>query len=193
MEGVLAGLRDECGSPYLDDVLCFSKTFHGHVEDLRQVLCRLREHGAKLRPKKCELFKRQVRYVGRLVTSKGVQVDPKDLEAVLEMKERRPKNVGEIRALLGFLGYYRSFTQDFSRVARPLFKLQEHPAPSNSNPGAAKSTQKGKSSGQLPSRTPVQWTPEHSAVVSCLVDMLIIPPILAYPDFSLHSAHGCFQ
>ena len=185
MEGMLAGLRDECCSPYLDDVLCFSKTFQGHVEDLRRVLCRLREHGVKLRAKKCELFKRQVRYVGRLVTSEGVQIDPKDLEAVLHMKERQPKNVGEVRALLGFLGYYRSFIQDFSRIARPLFKLQEQPAASNKSPVTAKSNQKGKNSGQLPSRTPVQWTPEHSAVVSRLVDMLINPPILAYPDFHL--------
>ncbi len=73
----------------------------------------LTEHGVKLRPKKCGLFKRQVRYVGRLVTSEGIQVDPNDLEAVMQWKEREPKNVGEVRALLGFLGYYRSFIQDF--------------------------------------------------------------------------------
>lgn len=40
-------------------------------------------------------------------------------------------------------------------------------------------------SGQLSSKAPVQWTSEHSAVVSHLVDMLTSPPILAYPDFEL--------
>lgn len=176
---VLDGLRDEC---------CFSKTFHDHVDDLRKVLRRLREHGVKLRPNKCELFKRQVRYVGRLVTSEGIQIDPKDLEAVRHLKDSEPKNVGEVRALLGFLGYYRTFMQDFSRLARPLFKLIESPSESSQGATVARSNKaksKSSSSGQLSSKTPVQWTSEHSAVVSNLVNMLTSPPILAYPDFEL--------
>ncbi len=185
MEGVLNGLRDECCFPYLDDVLCFSKTFPDHVKNLKRVFCRLREHGVKLRPKKCELFKHQVRYVGRLVTSEGIQVDSKNLEAVLQWKEREPKNVGEVRALLGFLGYYRSFIQDFSRIARPLFKLQENPGENGGNPLKTRPTKLGVKKGQLPSKTPVQWTSEHSAVVARLVDMLTSSPILAYPDFNL--------
>jgi len=94
MEGVLEGVRDDCCSPYLDDVLCYSKTFNEHVEDLRRVLCRMREHGIKLRPKKCEIFKHQVRYIGRLVSAEGVQIDPKDTEAVLCLKEKEPQTVG---------------------------------------------------------------------------------------------------
>ncbi|KAL6455438.1 hypothetical protein MHYP_G00361400 [Metynnis hypsauchen] len=123
MEGALEGLRDECCSPYLDDVLCYSKTFSDHVTNLKQILGRLRACRIKLRPTKCELFRRQVRYVGRLVSGEGVQIDPKDLEAVRQLGERRPATVGEVRALLGFLSYYRSFIQDFSRLARPLFEL----------------------------------------------------------------------
>lgn len=185
MEGVLSGLRDECCFPYLDDILCFSKSFQDHIEDLKRVFCRLREHGVKLRPKKCGLFKRQVRYVGRLVTSEGIQVDPNDLEAVMQWKEREPKNVGEVRALLGFLGYYRSFIQDFSRIARPLFKLQESPEASGEKSVKTRTTKQSIKKGQLPSKTPVQWTPEHRAVVASLVDMLTSFPILAYPDFNL--------
>lgn len=188
MEGVLDGLRDKCCSPYLDDVLCFPKSFHDHVEDLRRVLNRLWEHGIKLCAKNCELFRRQVKYVGRLVTSEGVQIDPKDLDAVLQMKEREPKNVGEVRGLLGFLGYYRTFIQDFSRIARPLFQLVEGLSQPNQLPVKGTITpakRKVTKSAQLPSHTPIQWTPEHSAVVSPLIDMLTNPPSLAYPDFNL--------
>ena len=153
------------------------------MEDVRRVLCQLRASGIKLRPNKCNLFKRQVRYVGRLVSGEGVQIDPKDLEAVTQFKERKPTTVGEVRALLGFLSYYRSFIQDFSRVARPLFELLQ-----NMEWGSGVSiaqSEKKKSSKQLPSRTPVRWTEEHSAVVGRIVTMLTNPPILAYPDFNL--------
>lgn len=43
--------------------------------------------------KKCELFKRQVRYIGRLVSGEGVYIDPADLEAVRALKNKEPRTV----------------------------------------------------------------------------------------------------
>lgn len=111
MEAVLEGIRDECCVPYLDDVLCYSKTFDDHVNHLRQVFCRMRQHGIKLRPAKCELFKKQIRYLGRTVSENGIQIDPKDVEAVMALKERKPTLWGRSGLCSGF-----------SATTGPLFK-----------------------------------------------------------------------
>ena len=99
------------------------RSFEEHVAGVRKVLRALQHHGVKLKPEKCELFRREVRYVGRLVSADGVRIDPKDLEAVVSLKTNTPQTVGDIRRILGFLSYYRSYIQDFSRIARPLYEL----------------------------------------------------------------------
>ena len=89
-------LRDFKGSicePYLDDVLCFSKlSFEDHVMILDKVLERLEEKGVKLRAEKCVFGKREVRYLGRLVSAEGYRPDPADTAAVQKFTEA-PKNV----------------------------------------------------------------------------------------------------
>ncbi len=182
MEEMLDSLRDDCCIPYLDDILCYAKTFEDHLEGLRRVLKALQQHGVKLRPKKCEFFKREVRYVGRLVSGEGVRVDPKDLNAILSLKEKSPSTIGEVRRLLGFLSYYRTYIQDFSRIAKPIYDLLQ--VKNNAHVVMKKINKTEGKSNQLPSKTPVVWTEKHKNTLGTLIDILTHPPVLAYPDFN---------
>ena len=123
MEETLADYRDEICIPYLDDVLVFNPTFDTHIDGVRKVLRRLREKGIKLKPRKCLLFRKEVRFLGQLVSKKGCRVDPEDIKAVVKLKDKRPSTVKEVRQLLGLLGYYRKYIPNFSKRAGCLYAL----------------------------------------------------------------------
>ena len=57
---------------YLDDVIVFSHTEEEHLERMRVIFDRLREHGLKLKPSKCEVFKTEINYLAHHVSKKGV-------------------------------------------------------------------------------------------------------------------------
>ena len=69
---------------YLDDVIVFSQTEKGHLERMCVVFDRLREHGLKLKPSKCDVFKMEINYLAHHVSKKGVLPSKKNLEAIAE-------------------------------------------------------------------------------------------------------------
>ncbi|KAK6178710.1 hypothetical protein SNE40_011231 [Patella caerulea] len=179
MDNSLEGLRDNICMPYLDDVLVHSGSFSDHISHLRTVLRRLRENGIKLKPAKCEFFKKQIRYLGHVVSETGYTMDPKDVQAVVALKERSPKTVGDVRQLLGFIGYYRRYVPDFSRRAKPLFDLLQVKGATTTQ-----KTKHKKKKDQRSSASDVEWTDEHRACLNELINSLILPPVMGYPDFS---------
>ena len=184
MEGCLGELRDEICIPYLDDVIVFSRTFNQHLENLRKVLRRLREHGVKLKPRKCKVFRKEVKFLGRVVSSEGYKLDMDSINPVLNLQNTTPKTVGDIRKLVGLLGYYRRYIKDFSRIAKPIYDLLTAPIESKSRIRNEKLNFKRKqSSNQLPSNFSIQWTEEHKKALDQLVKLLTSPPIMAYPCF----------
>ena len=185
MEHCLGALRDEMCIPYLDDVIVFSASFDEHIEHLRRVLQRLKSHGVKLKPKKCELFKREVTFLGRIISQDGYQMDPKATRAVTDLKNVTPKTVGEVRRVVGLLGVYRRHIKNFAKIAKPTYDLLNHGPLQKAVATKTPKKTSSKSHGQLPSKTPVKWETKHQSALNRLIDCITSPPILAHPDYSL--------
>ena len=88
MERVLQGLHWKTLLLYLDDVIMMAPTFEQHLERLEEVLLRLRKAGLKLKPSKCEMLQKRVRYLGHIVGEDGVSTDPQKVQAVKEWEAR---------------------------------------------------------------------------------------------------------
>ena len=153
MNECLVGLLNVICIPYLDDVLGYSKTFEGHLHHCKAILRRLIEHGIKLNPEKCVFFKNEVKYLGHVVSAEGYKVDPVSDEVIDKLKEP-PKTVGDLRSLLGFIGYYRSFVRDFSKKAKPLYDLLCKNKDSKPEVGKKKGKKKNV---QRPSNDVIEW------------------------------------
>lgn len=109
MEACLEDLRGVICQPYLDDNLVHNTSFDDHVNHVRTVLQRYQKHGVKLSPHKCELFQRKVRFLGRIVSEDGYSMDPAEIAPVQALKLRKPATVGDLRKMMGFLSYYRTY------------------------------------------------------------------------------------
>ena len=106
---------------FIDDIVIYSKNKEEHAEHLRIVLQRLREHKLYAKFSKCDFWLREVQFLGHIVLEKGISVDPREIQDVLNWKA--PTSVSEIQSFLGLAGYYRRFVPDFSKIARPMTEL----------------------------------------------------------------------
>ena len=172
MEECLVDLNRRYCFIYLDDVIIFSDNFEEHLRRLELVLKRFEEAGLKLSAKKCSFFMRRVKYVGHIVSEQGIEPD---LDKIAKVRDwPTPSTPEEVRRFLGFVGYYRRFIPNFSKIARPLTNL----IPATNTPKRRKV--------KTPHSGIWKWDEEEEQAFTTLKQHLISYPILAYPDFSKH-------
>ena len=194
MNQTLGDLKGTICEPYLDDVLIYGKTFKEHVENLRTVLRRLRSRGVKLRASKCEFGRKEVRYLGRLISGEGYRPDPADTSA-LEKFRTAPTTIGELRSLLGFIGYFRCYVRDFAKRVKTLYDLLKRKDDAkgygllkskDDAKGKTKTRKKmAKKGQQYNAKEKIEWKEEHQKVLDGVIDVLKSPETIAFPDFNL--------
>ncbi|RXN37980.1 Retrovirus-related Pol poly from transposon [Labeo rohita] len=154
MDRVLAGIQWEICLVYLDDIIVLGKDVKEMLQRLAQVFERLRQANLKLKPAKCCLFRRQVVYLGHIVSEHGIATDPEKVQKIREWPE--PMSVNEVRQFVGLASYYRRFVKDFATVAKPLHNL-------------------------LRKHARFHWMPESQQAFDKLKELLTTAPILGYP------------
>ena len=120
MDILLVGLKWQCCLVYIDDVIIYSRSFEQHINDLKEVFDALRHSNLTLKASKCHFCRKEIKYLGHIITKDGVKSDPELISAVKEFP--RPRKVKDIQTFLGLTGYYRRFIQNYAKLAEPLLK-----------------------------------------------------------------------
>ena len=119
MDTILQGLPNVIC--YVDDIFVTGQSDEHHLQNLEQVLERLKAHGVRPKREKCKFFQDSVEYLGQVVTSQGVHTSPAKVQAVTE--QPTPTDVSGLRSYLGLINYYSKYIPNLSALRAPLHKL----------------------------------------------------------------------
>ncbi|CAL9022627.1 unnamed protein product, partial [Prunus brigantina] len=139
---------------YVDDMLVKAPKRADHLKNLTEAFSLLRQYRMKLNPSKCTFGVSSGRFLGYLVTQRGIKAHPCQIKAILEMKS--PSTVKEIQSLTGRAAALNRFLSKSTDKCRPFFK-------------ALKKGQKDK------------WDEECEVAFQNLKTYLTSPPLLSKP------------
>ncbi|GJV47127.1 putative reverse transcriptase domain-containing protein [Tanacetum coccineum] len=142
---------------FIDDILIYSKDEKEHEEHLKAILELLKKEQLYAKFSKCEFWIPKVQFLGHVIDSRGIHVDPAKIESIKDWAS--PKTPTEIRQFLGLAGYYRRFIEGFSKIAKSMTKL----------------TQKG---------IKFDWGEKEENAFQLIKQKLCSAPILALPEGS---------
>ena len=156
MDRVVSGLNGVFA--YLDDVLVSSASATQHAADLRQLFCRLREHGLVINAEKCLFGVTELDFLGHRVSAAGASPLPAYVEAVESFPP--PTTIRETQQFLGLINFYRRFLPGLAATLKPLTD-------------ALQGAKKGADA--------VPWTPDKAAAFSAAKGALAAATRLAHP------------
>ncbi|GJZ02114.1 putative reverse transcriptase domain-containing protein [Tanacetum coccineum] len=133
----------------------FPESKEEHAVHLNLILELLKKEELYAKFSKCEFWLSKVQFLGHVIDSEGIYVDPAKVESIKDWAS--PKTPTKIRQFLGLVGYYRRFIKGFSKIAKPMTKL----------------TQKN---------VKFDWSEKAEAAFQLLKQKLCSAPIMALPE-----------
>ena len=129
---------------------------------MRVIFDHLREHGLKLKPTKCDLFRTELIYLAHHVSKDGVKPSKKNVTSIVACLP--PKTYTDIPSFTGVVGHYRHFIKGFAHIAAHLYDLIS----------GVNKDKKSKS---------VELSPEALEAFNILKEKCVNAPVLAFPNF----------
>jgi hypothetical protein len=146
----------KCCLVYLDDILVLGKDAESHAQHLDAVLSVLEQHQFYAKMSKCTFEKHELAFLGFIVSSEGIKVDPKKTDVVARWPV--PLSINHLRSFLGLSNYFRKFVQGYSTLVAPLTELTKEDKP-------------------------WAWTPACQQAFDGVKAALTNPPVLAMPRY----------
>ncbi|XP_063939916.1 uncharacterized protein LOC135148542 [Daucus carota subsp. sativus] len=145
------GRNLEC---YVDDIISKSTSIPGHISDLKECFENMRRTKLKLNPDKCTFGVEAGKFLGFMVSNRGIEANPEKIKAVQEMQP--PRTQREVQKLAGSLAALRRFVSKLAERCLPFFELL-----------------KGAKNQKL-----VEWNPDCQRALDEIKAYLSKPPIL---------------
>ena len=149
----------------MDDLLLFTPTKASHFKKLEDLLKALCKNGLKISPKKCQLFKTDLQYMGNTIFIRNKRVCVRSLRSQIEaiQKLKPPTMIKGCRSFAGMVNFVSLFCPELQKLLKPIYDL----------------TRKGRQ---------FLWGKEQQQAFDEIKHRLQRPPVLHLPD-----RHGCFQ
>ena len=143
----------------MDDLLLFTPSKNSHMDKLEDWLRVLLKNGLKILPKKCQLFKTNVQYMGNEIFTQNKRVCIQPLRSILEViqKLQPPTTVKGCRSFVGMVNFLSMFCPELQKLLKPIYDL----------------TRKGR---------PFLWGEKNKILFEDIKFRLIKPPFLHMPN-----------
>ncbi|XP_014506155.1 uncharacterized protein LOC106765899 [Vigna radiata var. radiata] len=156
MDKVFQRQIGRCMEVYVDDMVVRSRSVEEHLRDLAEVLDQVRKFGMRLNPLKCTFGVSAGKFLGFMLTSRGIEANPDKCRAILEM--RSPSSLKEVQRLVGRLTSLSRFIPKLADRIQPILKLMKK-------------------------QKQVEWNDRCEAAFDEVKQILSNPPVMRRPDY----------